>query len=73
MTKTEVLASIAKEKAVFGMSGDIKKVTDNFATRAITVERWTDVMFWLLIGCGSAATIFVYCGLKNFQGTKEIR
>lgn len=73
MTKTEVLKNIAKEKDVFGMSGDVNVVSDNFVTRAITVTEWTNVMFWILVGIGSTSIFFVYCGLKNFVGTKEIR
>ena len=57
MTKTEVLANIEKEMKVFGMSG----VSDNFIFRAITATEWTDVMFGILIGCGSAAVVFTYC------------
>ena len=68
MTKTEILANIQKEMEVFGMS---LKATDTFVTRALTANEWTNVMFGILIGCGSAAVVFTYCTNKNYEDPKE--
>jgi len=53
MTKDKVLESIKKEMKVFGMREDLTKANDSFVSRAITVVEWTDVLFGVLIGCGS--------------------